>query len=986
MACRIVVVCLLVLAMAGTHKILKNDDLNVLFLLDQSRSVSPELRDRAEQMIRVACRDMRPRDRASILTFDGVTSIQQLPSRPGPDDSRTDPSANTGLHVDVPFADGQQPDRTNIAQGLRMAAACVLESTNNRVVLISDGNENIGDLSEEVKAAQANEITVDVVPLRMQRGAEVIVEQLRVPAYANLHEQIPLRLIVRSDIRTTGIVRIYQRVGENEELIDISPNAEDPGQRVELAPGRNAFTVRLPIKVARIHEFRAEFVPDDNAADVLPQNNQARAFTAIEGPKTVLFIGTQRDRDDDELLVRALAKEDITVDWVAADSVNLTTSALQDYAAIVLANVPAEYFDATQQRALATYVSDLGGGLVMIGGDESFAAGGWQGSVVEDIMPIKFDVDAVKQIPRGALAIVVHSCEMPNGNKWGIEVAVAALKTLSRLDYFGVVGWSYLGTDWEVPMQLATNKDQIIQQIRKMQNGDMPDFHSSMDLAYKGLINCKDAAQRHMIIISDGDATPPGSSILKNLVGRRITCSTVSVFPHRGSTGTMKRIADVTKGRHHLLNKPGDEKRLPKIFIKEARIVRRPLIRDEIFKPVIKPNLSDIMVGIGRDLPELRGYVVTTPRKVVDVEMPLVTKRGDPLLAHWHCGCGRTVAFTSGRWKHWGADWPEWSGFSKLWSQAVRWAMQQGSAANYDVTTTIQGDEGHIVIESMDDQQSFANFRGFRGRVISPDSTAKELSIVQTGPGRYEGKFKVGQMGTYLAHIQTDDPTTDAPVAIRTGVTIAYSPEFKDLVLNESLLREVADVTGGRVLSTDADNKTVFAHNLPPTISRKPIWDMLFKLAVFMFLLDVAVRRIAFDPAKVWAMTRGHIASLAGRFGAGKRAEATLTDLKTVRDKVRAERTAEGDVEGLQMKPGAGPPIEEPVLATDAKFEAEKAQLKKPSRPLTDALGGPTAPGQAGSTPTAKPAKPTKEGPKESTTARLLKAKRRAKEQREDEN
>ena len=340
-------------------------------------------------------------------------------------------------------------------------------------------------------------------------------------------------------------------------------------------------------------------------------------------------------------------------------------------------------------------------------------------------------------------------------------------------------------------------------------------------------------------------------------------------------------------------------------------------------------------------------------------------------------------SFTSGRWKHWGADWPEWSGFSKLWAQAVRWAMQQGSAANYDVTTTIQGDEGHVVIESMDDQQSFANFRGFRGRIISPDSTAKELSIVQTGPGRYEGKFKVSQMGTYLAHIQTDDPTTDAPVAIRTGVTIAYSPEFKDLVLNESLLREVADVTKGRVLSTDADNKTVFAHNLPPTISRKPIWDILFKLTVFMFLFDVAVRRIAFDPVKVWGATRGRIASLAGRFGAGKRAEATLTDLKTVRDKVRAEKTAEGDIEGFQGQPGGGPPIAEPGPAAKAKFEAEKTQLKKPSRPLTDALGGPTAPGQAGPTPTARPAK---EGPKESTTARLLKAKRRAKEQREDEN
>lgn len=960
---RAVVILLLVLVIAGTHKVKKNEDINVLFVLDQSRSIPPESRRQAEAFIRRVCLDVPPNDRVGILTFDGQADIVQLPSRPGPEG---------GLHVPTPFADGRHPDRTDIAQGLRMAAACALDSTANRVVIFSDGNQNVGDLLEEAKTARANNMTVDVFPLEYEHGAEVVVEQLRAPAYSNLHEQVSLRPILTSERQTTGTILLYQRVGQDEELIDLDADSDAFGQHVELAKGRNAFVVRVPIKTARAHEFRVQFIPDDASADAIAENNQARAFTNIEGPRTVLFIGTERDREDDRLLVEALAMEEIDVQWETADSVNLDTSVIQDYSAIVLSNVPADPFSAAQHQALATYVRDLGGGLIMIGGDDSFGAGGWQGSVVADTMPVKFDVDAVRQIPRGALAIVMHSCEMPQGNKWGIEVAVAALKTVSRLDYFGVVGWTLGGTDWEVRMQLAGDKEGIIRRIRKMQNGDMPDFQSSMQLAYEGLIQHKDAAQRHMIIISDGDASPPTDALLMKLRGHKITCSTVSVFPHPGmGFATMAKIAKVTGGRHYLLNKPGDEKRLPKIFVKEAKIVRRPLIRDEIFKPVLRPHLSDIMVGLGDDFPELKGYVVTTPRKVADVEMPLVTKRGDPLLAHWRCGFGRTVAFTSGRWKHWGADWAGWPGFSKLWAQTVRWAMQQGTAADFDVSTFVEGDEGRIVIESMDERRGFANLRQFMGRLIGPDGAGTRLNIVQTGPGRYEARFKVDRAGTYLVSAQTNDLRDGQPVVIRTGLTLAYSPEFKDLVVNKALLQQVADVTNGRVLRPEDDSKKVFAHNLPPVISRTPIWDTLLKLAIFVFLLDVAFRRIAIDPVKVLAAARGHIASLAGRFGAGKRAEATLKDLKTVRDKVRAAKTAEGDISALaaakaaSQDAGAGP-------SATAKFEADEKRHKTVGD-LAEALGGPKA---GPSPPGAAPKKD--QAPKESTTSRLLKAKKRA--------
>ncbi len=978
MAARGVVIVLLVLALAGTHKILENDDLNVMFLFDFSRSVPAEVRREAEQFVVDVCRKgMKPDDRAALLTFDGQANIEQLPARPG---------ADGGVHVPLPLPDGRRPDKTNIAQGIRIATACALEDTNNRVLIISDGNQNVGDARAEAQTAKANNISVDVLPVRYERGADVVFDQLRAPPYANLHERISLRMMLRSSARTSGRIVLFRRVGMEEAPLDLDPaDAGEIGARVTLEAGQNALTYPLPIEAQRSHEFRAEFIPDNPNADVLNENNVAVAFTTVEGPQEVLFIGSPKDREDDQMLIDALEREEIRVSWAAADGVDLRPTTLQDYAAIVLANVGADNFSSEQQRALATYERELGGGLIMLGGDDSFGAGGWQGSPVEEVLPVKCEVDAVRQIPKGALAIVMHSCEMPDGNKWGVETAVAALKTLSSLDYFGVVsaGMGMGGHHWEVKMQPASNKDAIVQRLRNMQNADMFDFQTPMSMAYTALLNCRDASQRHMIIISDGDPAAPSTGLLNKMVGNKITCSTVGIFPHTGfEISTLKNIAKKAGGSYYFLNKPGDEKQLPKIFIKEAKIVRRPLVRDEIFTPKINPNhLSEIMRNIDAPLPDLMGYVVTTPRKVADVEVPLLTKRGDPLLAHWLCGLGRSVAFTSGRWKHWGADWPEWAGFSKLWAQTVRWCMQQGSAANYDVTTTVEGDECHVVIEGMEDVASVANFRP-QGRVMRPTGEAVGLEIVQTGPTRFETRFPVAEKGAHLVSVLAPGAPGEKPIMIRTGVTVSYSPEFKDREANEALLVELANETGGRPLGFGTAAETVFAHNLPPVTSRTPIWETLLKLAIIAFLLDVAVRRVAIDPIKMLATTRGYIATLAGRFGAGKRAEKTLTDLRGIRERVRSEKTRAGDGGALQPTGAPAGPVEDgPMLDAGKKFDAGAAAAR-PSQEIVDAMSGVEAGERREATP--KPAA-KKDQPQESTTARLLKAKKRARDQ-QDQN
>src|SRR5690606_10492825 len=92
-----------------------------------------------------------------------------------------------------------------------------------------------------------------------------------------------------------------------------------------------------------------------------------------------------------------------------------------------------------QQAMLRQYVHDSGGGLVMVGGPNAFGAGGWIGSPLADALPIRLDPPQKRQMPRGALAIVVHSVEMPRGVFYGKQVCNAAVDALSSLDMVGLI-------------------------------------------------------------------------------------------------------------------------------------------------------------------------------------------------------------------------------------------------------------------------------------------------------------------------------------------------------------------------------------------------------------------------------------------------------------------------------------------------------------------------------------------------------------------
>ena len=1010
LAVRCFVVSLLILCLAGIAHVRTNKNLTVLFLLDRSHSIPKEMYAEQEQYVYDVVKEIPKDDKVGLLTFDGQSYVEQLPMR-------------GGVFFDTLPATSL-PDRTDMAAAVRMAMALFPHDTAKRIVIVSDGNNNVGDVLDEVRTARANGVGVDVLPMYYLHSREVYVEKLLLPASAKDGDMVPLRAVINSKRPVTGTISVTHN-GVPLEL------PEDIARR-RLKPGQNLIFIRVPVHGGGPHRFELTFRPDNDEADTIVENNKATGFTFVGGSEKVLLLTA--DVADDAELVRALRKEQIEVDVVKIeDAEGLDLLGLMQYSTVIIANVGANWFTDEQQEDLASYVRDLGSGLIMTGGDEGFGAGGWIGSPLEEIMPVDFEIKHRQVLPRGALVIIMHSCEMPRGNYWGKRVAEKAVDTISTKDSFGLLSFSHLkGVSWEVPLREASNKPGIKQAIQRMSNGDMPDFRQTMDMAVDALMERKDAAQRHIIIISDGDAQPPSNTTIDYMKANKITCSTVAIgYGAHVQEATLRRIAMRTGGRFYGVRNP---KKLPQIFVKESKVIRRPLISEEPFQPQVNYALSELWAGFGlqMDIPPLGGLVMTSPKQTGLIELPLIRRTSDgddPVLANWQIGLGRTVAFTSGYWPRWGRDWTDWAGFGKLWAQIVRWTMSPGQKGDFDVATKLEGNQGRIVVNALDSESNYINFLDLQASVVAPGGGGVvKIKLHQTGPGLYEASFPVEQTGQFVANITLREGGESSTVA-HTGLSVPYSPEYKELRANDALLEEIRSISNGRSLVMDPERDEVFRHDLPPTTSHQPAWEwVLAWLMLPAFLLDVAVRRLASTVAisiflevvldvvllfgfgvaywpgwyGVWGVVLvvlvGEIVGWSMRYrsirptidffthsvvalgGAGQASASSLQKLKDTRDRVQEGRTAEGAGVKLTRVKRRG---ETTAADGGARFDVGDEQVgKTPAGDLREALGE----ASAGESDQARQAEDKAEGqqpPKISDdfTSRLLQARKRAREQ-----
>lgn len=941
LAVRLLVISVLVLTLARPHWRWESKDVAVTIVLDESDSVPPTLQRRGAEILQSALPQGRQGgDRLGVITTAREAYVQQLPSR-----------GNQGLESQHPGA----LDATNLADPVRLAMAVRPPDAAGRVVLMSDGNQTTGSVLEQAMAAKAAGVPIDVLPVTYRNQSEVLLDRVVGPATARMGERVVLRVVLQSTKQAIGRLSVTQ----DGELIDLDPDSPASGAIVELQPGLNAIPVSVTALRAGPMRFEASFEPlagpGGVATDTILANNRASAVTFVSAQGRVLVVGGNHAELDP--LLRVLQESKLDAETITGEQFPADLTQMNAYDAVIMVNQPAYALGQRQQDDLARYVRESGGGLLMIGGPESFGAGGWIGSPVEDVLPIRLDPPSKRQMPKGALVLVIHSVEMPSGVFYGKKVCEAAVGALSKLDEAGIVEYSGGSVDWVHPLTPVGSGEAVRRSISGLNFGDMPDFAPSLELALVGLQKSQ-AGQKHCIIISDGDPSPPSDALLQKFVQSKVSITAVGMACHGPSDqSTMRRMARLTGGRFYDI--PADKvETLPQIFIKEAQTVRRTLIWEgQPFAPKFTGLGSEMFKGLPTSVPPISGYIVAADREGLS-QVTLRGKEDDPILAQWQHGLGRSVTFTSDAAARWSKSWVAWPDFRAFWERHVRWVMRPSGSPNVRVSTDTRGDETIIVVDALDAQGQRLTFATFRGRLAGPDGQGQDVDLAEVGPGRYEGRVRTERSGTYVLGLRYAAPQGDgkAPLegSVQASITRPFADEYRAMQDNAALLEQVRAMTGGRRLPADPAQIDLWSRQgLVMPFALRSVWMLAAMAALALFLFDVLLRRVRIEPAAIAGATRRLFSRSAG-------AQATRVDtLLTARRQVR---------QTLDRPPP--PPAEE----ASRKFEAD---LSRPPAAPGDVVGG-SAPGSAPPAPRSQ-AQDVQEG-----ISSLLRAKERARREMDD--
>ena len=457
------------------------------------------------------------------------------------------------------------------------------------------------------------------------------------------------------------------------------------------------------------------------------------------------------------------------------------------------------------------------------------------------------DVTSSMSVPSLALFMVVDKSGSMGDTIAGGEskldlVKEAVVASIEVLNPFYTIALLAFDADfeWTVDPTNAGSKEPIIGDLAGLKSGGGTKLFPALEEAHKKLL-ATPAAVKHMLILSDG-LTDEGDfqSLAKGIRADRITVSTVAV----GSDSDQKLLAQIAElggGRSYFTD---DIKRIPKIFASESLIVSRGLIVEEPFLPI--PGVPHEVTG-GIDLmtiPPLKGFVLSYPK--AGAQHILTAYNNNPLLSAWRHGLGRTAAYTSDFTGKWGIDLLGWSDFPQFSAQLIRWLKRPTGALGLQVELTNEHGEGAIVVDAVDEQGDFINYLSIEGILLAPGKDGVQIAIEQIAPGRYEYRFAADDPGDYYATLfTTGDSLSFGPKTY--GMTIPYSTEFLRFQPDRGLLQDVARITGGSVLSTfdiDADLELLYSNEEAGSREYQDLWRYLVIAALFLFLVDIAIRQL----------------------------------------------------------------------------------------------------------------------------------------------
>lgn len=802
---RSVICILLVLSLSGMTIKQFSDVTTTVFAVDLSASVKEE-KEAMTQFLLEAARSKEKNDKIGIICFGENAVIEARPSEEGSFSA---------------FRSYVNESGTNIADALKLAFETIPKDSAKRLVLVSDGNETSGNAEAQARALKTLGVTVDAYAVTQNVESEVQLTELKTPKYSSRNMEFPIEVSIYSLQDTTTRLKLFrgQTVIANENI--------------PVKQGENRFIFTDTSDIGGGLLYRAEI---ETADDTVLENNKAYAFCYIEDVPAVLIL--QKDGSGSEM-EKMLESAKIRVTTLDIREAPVAMDRLSAYQAIILANLSIEWMPDGFPEALQTYVQHTGGGLVVTGGENAFALGGYLGSPLETILPIDMQLKTESQMADLGLVMVIDRSGSMSSTSYGLstmeiakEAAIRGMETLNPEDYVGVVAFDTTPL-WSVPLQnVGENTEVIKTEIGKIQPGGGTSILPALKEAFQKL-QAVDAKMKHIILLTDGQAEQNGYDQLLNQMNvNGVTLSTVAVGRDADAL-LLEKLAEKGNGRYYYTN---EFTNLPEIFAKEAFLAGKEYINNRSFYPIVQDSTA-LLTGI-EQLGEMHGYVSTTPKARADIS--LISDKEEPVLASWQFGLGRTVAFTSDLQGIWSSDFLGNEEGVRLFRNMVSYVLRSENMEDIQIEAKASGGKSEVFLHMAYDE----TISSITATALASDGTQFPLTFITQSPGTYTGEMNSADEGAYIITIEIMRKNGETS-HINSGFHLPYPEEYniKNNFHGMETLKKITSLTGGTIYANPAE---VFTKEIERAYTDKSLIALLMVTALLLFVIEIGLRRFSF--------------------------------------------------------------------------------------------------------------------------------------------
>ncbi len=797
---RCVIFSLLILSLSGVSLLQKGTNVATVFIVDASDSTK-EHKDHITDFINNAINTKTPRDYVGIVSVGKTPVVENFVS---------DKCIYRGIQTNV------DPSATNLQDAVNLALSLMPDGYAKRIVIISDGAENIGSLKDTVADTTMAGCDVKTYTLPSSTSSEVYVSNLTVPESVGTGEIFKVMVEVESNVSTAAVVSLYQGRTLTER------------KTVNLSKGTSLIPFYDTQTDAGLKTYRVTVEAVD---DTISLNNEFSAFTNISHKLPVLILEGATGEGD--ALYSMFCNMGIDCKKISALSAPSEISEMLEYSCMILCNVSTYDLSEGFMKNVTTYVKDYGKGLIACGGRNAFALGLYKDTPLETILPVEMDINGEIELPSMAVHFTVDkSGSMSDGKLDDAKRSIIlSLDALRDVDSVGVIAFDHTISPVYKLKKLGGNRDEVIQTVGTIRIEGGTSIYPAVEASVAALEDYNSTI-KHIILLTDGqDSYNNYKSLIDRINKDNITLTAIALG-NDCNTQLLNTISEATGGRMYVVNNNSD---LPKIFAQEIYLSQNEYLVDRP-GPVYITSSDDIIREVAvNGVPDIKAYVATT-LKARATEL-LETEDQYPLLAYWQYGLGKTVAWTSDVTGNWSGNYFGWENNAHLWNNLIKTVTMDNTREGSYATVSQSLSEATINYHT----EEFDSGTTVSATVTDDKGESREIQLIPKSPGEYSADFELTSEGVYsIAVKQYDDGVPSS--GLTTAAIKKYSPEYTFNTASD-VLGDFARMTGGSEISSPSQ---VFTKNINLVRAMKDFTVPILVTALLLFVLDIAYRRFRF--------------------------------------------------------------------------------------------------------------------------------------------